>query len=562
MRYAWNIPLVEEILECLPVLLDPKLLFISAIAGLVTMVTIKTIASRPAALATRCVAMSITIYNLFFLISRFANLFYLPLLARYVDRAVATENLSCLLLQIRVVIWGMVVGALIAWLLLPTFVEIFIQGIRAIEKYQSLPTVLLKIALPRNWYRILRCLRPPSNLGVRLWNLEGLPLGFLLFNVLATAIWTVGVLCAAYVSAIYPDYARTSLLLSGLVNAVAAILFSVVVDPKAALITDQAIAGARPEKQVYAAAVFLSASNFLGTLLGQLLLEPGISAIRWATVSLVQGMKAAEGGLIPVVAISAIVTLMSSTTYASRVSAVITRRVATAIAIYNFFFLVTRLAGQVYSPAVGSIVDITLQQSNSSVLEGRLRLIILGSTLGAAVGLLLLPTFVEIYRKAILGMEKFGSLPRLLLASILPSFWRHWWSCLRPPSLLGIRFEQVAQIPRNFLIYNVLVISIHTIGIMSAVYASALHPHISRTTTLLSSVVNGVASILLGLVVDPVAALLTDNAVSGKRPENHIKVMAVFLMMGMLLGTLLSQVIFRPCVWFIGWCSELVARIF
>jgi hypothetical protein len=41
-------------------------------------------------------------------------------------------------------------------------------------------------------------------------------------------------------------------------------------------------------------------------------------------------------------------------------------------------------------------------------------------------------------------------------------------------------------------------------------YASALAPELARTATTLSGVVNGVGTLLLVILIDPVSALITD----------------------------------------------------
>jgi len=142
---------------------------------------------------------------------------------------------------------------------------------------------------------------------------------------------------------------------------------------------------------------------------------------------------------------------------------------------------------------------------------------------------------------------------------------RYWLAILKTPALpsaLGVKLSDLKEIPKNFLIANILVISVHTVGVMAATYASALMPEYARTATLLSSIVNGVATILLGIVVDPTCALITDQAVAKKRPEKHVRIMAVYLVGGMFLGTLLSQVIFIPCVYIIKLACTVLTGIF
>lgn len=611
-------------------LTDRRLLFVVLISGVVSMLGSLNIASRPAAVITGKVAQATTISSIFFMVSRLANMFYLPLMAGFVGEAVRTGDTTQLLQQIQFVVVGSALGSLASWILLPNFVSLFcylveqlnLEGIKSFFKPRVMRQALGKFLV-----------RYP--LRARLGQLAGIPRGFLVFNVLATAIWTIGALSAVYCSGAQPEYSSTALLLSGLVNSFAAIAFSVWVDPQAAIITDDVVhtikrsngldqfesallkspevrvetivelakscglppelglqmvrdlksdgrvdqfnlqdpqlrqlldgffARARAEKrrepeQVFAAAIHLGAGNFVGAILGLGVLHAGIYVITKATEAI-----GAQGGHVassiwPIVALNAGLTILASTTYASRVSAVITRKVAVALAVYNLFFLITRLSQQVYGPLLGSTADHLVKTNQVVQLEALFRWILAGASLGSFLGLLLLPTFVEVINKAVAQISLHNSVPKVLALCLLPKNWPAVMGCLRPPGLLGVRLSDIRKIPGFFLLGNVVVLSIHSMGTMAAICAGAqLHdsPGAARSATLLSSVVNGVATIMLSLVVDPTLARITDQCSENRRDFSHIRIAAVFLLGGMLVGTLLSQVLFVPAVWFIKYCA-------
>ncbi|MBT9583393.1 DUF2837 family protein [bacterium] len=81
---------------------------------------------------------------------------------------------------------------------------------------------------------------------------------------------------------------------------------------------------------------------------------------------------------------------MASSAISSRVSAVLTGRVATALSIYNFVFLVTRLAQQIYAPVIGPIKDAVssgkIGDQGLPQLEHWFRQILAGAALGALLG--------------------------------------------------------------------------------------------------------------------------------------------------------------------------------
>ena len=547
-------------MEYMEIIADWRLLALFFISALISLLSGATIATRIAAVQTKKVATAFAVYNIFFIITRFANLFYLPYLGIYVDKAEQTNNFAVLEVQIRFIIYGAALGAFLGWLLLPTFVEIYKQAIMAIDKYKSMVKVLLlTLIYPKNWLKVIKCLKKPSFMGARLLKLDAVPAGFLIFNVFATAIWTVGALCAIYASALNPEFKRTAVLLSGLVNSVAAIFFSLIVDPKASLITDNIVKGEAEAKQIYAASLHLMAGNALGSLLAQLVFIPGAALI--SETASILGNSEIAGNFIILAIFNAIVTLKSSTTYSSKISAVITKRVATSIAIYNFFFLLTRIAQQIFAPFIGTMVDAAAQTQSLSSLEAKFRWLIFGSSAGGILGLLMLGSFVEIYNKAIGAMTRLGSLEKLVITFITtPSAWLKAIRCIRPPTTFNVKLKDLKDIPKNFLIANAIVISFHTIGVMAAAYASAAYPE-ARGITLLSSVINGGATILLSLLVEPSVAVITDDAIDGKRPISQVYSMSVFLAIGTIIGTFISQIIFIPAAEFIKFCSSLLSLI-
>ncbi|HIB65972.1 MAG TPA: DUF2837 family protein [Phycisphaerales bacterium] len=544
-------------------LADPSLVFISFIAGVVALATSLNIAARPAAVKTSKVMLAFTMANFFFMLTRFANLFYAPLMAKFVDTAANSGSTGILAGQLRWVILGSALGGLASWILLSTFVEIYRRGIQCLDYRQSLARALMRLARPQAWKVILGAIRRPSNLGVKLFHLDGIPAGFLLANVFATAVWTVGVMAALLVSAELPGMEQTAVLLSGLVNAFAAIAFSVWVDPKAAVITDQAIKGERPEKHVDITAVHLAMGNFLGGVLGLVMLNPAAALIRVAAKALGEQGEAMNNHLWVIVLFNLSFAFLASTTYTSRISAVRTSRAATAVAVYNFFFLIARLGQQVFAPMIGAISDHVVSNPLLGLpdLAHSLRWVLMGSSLGAFLSWLCMPTLVEVYDKAIQKTDKMGSIHAVLVALLNPSNWGAVVRCLRRPSMFGLTVSDFQRIPKTFILANVFVIGIHTVGVVASVYAGAAVPDLERTASLLSSVVNGFATIALGLIVDPTAAVITQETLDEKRPAKDVYAMGILLIISMLIGTILSQVLLEPARWVIETGAHILAQI-
>lgn len=544
-------------------LADGRLLFICLLAGVVSMLTTLNVAARPAAVKTKQVALALAVSSIFFMFTRFANLFYLPILGSYVDKAVRTGSVEVLYDQIQWVVVGSALGALFSWLMLPSFVAIYERGIAGVHNRGSMFKVLLGLPTVRGIKALWGCWRSPLQLNG--WTKGSRQVGgpFLFWNVCATAIWTVGALCALYVSAAVPHLEATAVLLSGLVNSFAAIAFAIFVDPKAAVITDQAVQGERPVQDVNAMTFWLGAGNCIGGILGLAVFPIGIAMIRWATLKL--GATSMSENMWLVIGLNMLTAVLMLTALSSRVSAVITKKVATSLAIYNVFFLITRLATQVFAPILGAVRD-SVMNGNASADEllPLFRWVVWAATAGTILGWLLIPTFVEIYNQAIIALENRGGAMAQLLKDLLrPRNWMRVLKCWRPPSLLQVKRGDLASMPKNFLMANMLVVGIHVIGVLSAILAGAqLSGQLARTATLLSSIINGVATILGSVLVDPTAAHITDQCVHGKRPDHHIHIMVVWLAATTLIGTLLSQVLLQPSSQLIVLCAKLLDWLF
>jgi hypothetical protein len=258
------------------------------------------------------------------------------------------------------------------------------------------------------------------------------------------------------------------------------------------------------------------------------------------------GLLLSDQSLLIACAINVLVNVVTTTTGAARIAGVMTRRIATSMSLYNFFFLFARMANLLYTPFLGSIVDRAATSGDFHVLEIKLRFIIVAATLGNILGWLLLPTFIVIYNRGVQSIEKNGSLPMVLLKLLNPRNMLSFFASFRLPSMLGLRNFSLKDMPRSFLVLNVFMTAIWAIGVLCSIYASVLIPSLVRTATLLSGLVNGIATILFSIFVDPTAALITDQAAAGIRKEEQVRIMVFYLTMGNILGTIISQFFFLP----------------
>jgi hypothetical protein len=118
-------------------------------------------------------------------------------------------------------------------------------------------------------------------------------------------------------------------------------------------------------------------------------------------------------------------------------------------------------------------------------------------------------------------------------------------------------------IPRTFLWLNLFMVSIYAIGVLCSLMAGALIPTYRVTATQLSGIVNGIATILFTLMVDPIAAHITDQVARGKRREEDLRTVVFYIVLGRVVGTLLiSQLLFFPGTEYICSVTVWVKEVF
>ena len=234
------------------------------------------------------IATSISLFNLFVTASRLANMFYSPMLGSISDKAStlvkagqAAAGIHQYDLQLRVIIFAGTLGTVAGALLLPAFLHLYRRGIASFERSGSVPRALMRLADPGVIAGIARSVRAPRPATWARFKTGHVPLKLIAANVVVTAIYAVGVVAAAYASIIDPHSARTALLASGLVNGIATISFTLIVDPTSAFITDQAVRGERPVEEVKSLVFYLSLSAVAGTLVSQAILYPAAVFIAW-----------------------------------------------------------------------------------------------------------------------------------------------------------------------------------------------------------------------------------------------------------------------------------------
>jgi len=267
--------------------------------------------------------------------------------------------------------------------------------------------------------------------------------------------------------------------------------------------------------------------------------------------------------LIVICIFTGIIHFAECTASSLRLAGVRTKSIATSLAFVNATLLVTRLSNMLQAPFLGGMVDSAIIKGDISSLVVNFRWVIFAAFIGNLIGAVLTPFSVAVFTKAILRFEKGGSVPRLIISAFRPKNTIAIIKKFRLPKKESFMNLSLKGVPQLFLWLNLLMVSIYAIGVLSALFAGAMVPEYRVTATQLSAIVNGLATILLTLMVDPTCAFITDQAIKGKRKESDVRAMVFYIILGRVVGTLiLSQLLFLPAAEYIKTVTLMVKGMY
>jgi hypothetical protein len=262
-----------------------QLIIAMVLTAITIAVQIGAYAARYVGVITGRIATAISLFSLFVTASRLAALFQTPMLGTISDRVAATATQSVYAVvspeimavydtQMRLIVASGTVGIVLGGLLMPIFISLFTRGIKAFERHGSIPRGLVRLLSPRVLIELAGSWRVPRMSHLSTMSHKAIPRSLLVANTVIFAVYSVGVVAAYYASVLALDSRTTATGLSGLVNGVGTIAFSLFVDPTSAYIVDQTVRGERTEADVRALIFWLIATALVGTILAQLILYP------------------------------------------------------------------------------------------------------------------------------------------------------------------------------------------------------------------------------------------------------------------------------------------------
>lgn len=261
---------------------DKRLIIIFVITFFINFLSVSSASLRFAGIKTNSITTSLSLSNIILLITRLANLFQTPFLGSMIDLAFKNNQTDTLLLKLHVIISSATLGTLVGILFFNTFENIFVKWIRLFNKTLSIPKTFYYLIYPKTYISIIKSISR-VNFYLDKKELREIPKVIIFSSLFVSAFWTTGVLSAMYASVIVPEYSRTATILSGIVNGIATILFTIFLDPIIAHITDKVYNNQKDIKFLYNAVFLMLVFTLLGTILAQFVLKPGAIVIAFIT---------------------------------------------------------------------------------------------------------------------------------------------------------------------------------------------------------------------------------------------------------------------------------------
>lgn len=250
--------------------------------------------------------------------------------------------------------------------------------------------------------------------------------------------------------------------------------------------------------------------------------------------------------MILVIILVFLINLITTLSYSVRIVGIRTGRIAVSFALFNMLVLISRTAYGFQAPLLAKMIENNILSGAGANLAD-FRLIILASSVATIAGGLFIPTFQRLLSIAVEKFSMYKSVPALLMHGFSKSGITSVKDCLVIPdakNMTGINLK--IDFPWRVFIMNVVAVAIITVGVLSALYAGYLNPGYRTTASNLSAIINGLATILMFIFIDPFLSVMTDDVILGKTKESLFRQYIVYMVIARLLGTLLAQLIFLP----------------
>ncbi|WP_050184070.1 lipid II flippase Amj family protein [Domibacillus robiginosus] len=252
-----------------------------------------------------------------------------------------------------------------------------------------------------------------------------------------------------------------------------------------------------------------------------------------------------------------IITAIETLAYSTRLSGARIGMLASALSLFSTMIIVSRFSTMFQQPLTGKLITEAPDLNKLEFIESQYRVLIGVTSIGVCIGIVLFPTFIAIFSRAIIQLanEK-GSVVGLAKKWGNFSGVKKAAKYARMPRVSYLKGITLSNFPKKIFCINVAITAIYTVGVLASLYASILTPENAAAAIMSSGIINGAATILLTLFVDPKASVLADQVVKKENRYVNLKSYSVAMISSKFVGTVAAQIIFIPCAYYVAWFSQ------
>jgi len=261
--------------------------------------------------------------------------------------------------------------------------------------------------------------------------------------------------------------------------------------------------------------------------------------------------------LIFLAVLTIVIHLVGTLAYSVRISGTRTGTMALSFALFNIMILGSRTANTFQGPLLAKRIEQNLVQGILNGAAADFRVLLAAATAATVLGMLATPAFQRLFSSSVEKYKDCRSVTILIIKSMTPAGLARIRDSLVIPSKENLKFyKNHEHIPFRYILYNIIATAVWSTGVFSALYAGYLNPDVRVTSSQLSSIINGIATIILVLFIDPYFSMLTDD-VSGKKVcQGYFRRSIIWLGVSRLAGTMLAQLILIPGAMLIVFVAE------
>jgi len=170
----------------------------------------------------------------------------------------------------------------------------------------------------------------------------------------------------------------------------------------------------------------------------------------------------------------------------------------------------------------------------------------------------MIPSFQRILSVAVLKFSETKSVLRIVFKSFTKEGVTQFKGSIAWPKSSNLNINFISGFPWKVFLMNVFAVAIITIGVLSSIYAGYLNPEFRTTASSLSAIINGVATILMFVFIDPFLSAMTDDVVLGKCKEATFRKYIVYMVVARVVGTLIAQLMLLPSAKLIVYVARII----